>query len=68
MTEAPFVDTLMKLGMGKGTAFGSAFCGARPEFANMLAIGRLFGVKRAVVYIATIVVLSTLAGVIYGEG
>jgi len=33
----------------------------------MLAIGKLFGVKRTVVYVATIVVLSTLAGIIYGE-
>ncbi|WP_280959706.1 permease [Archaeoglobus profundus] len=67
MTEAPFVDTLMKLGMGKGPALALLLAGPGLSLPNMLAIGRLFGVKRAVLYIMTIVMLSTLAGTIYGE-
>ena len=67
MTEAPFVDTLMKLGMGKGPALALLLAGPGLSLPNMLAIGKLFGVKRTVVYVATIVVLSTLAGIIYGE-
>lgn len=67
MTEAPFVDTLMKLGMGNGPALALLLAGPGLSLPNMLAIGKLFGVRRAVIYITTIVVLSTLAGVIYGE-
>lgn len=67
MTEAPFVDTLMKLGMGNGPALALLLAGPGLSLPNMLAIGRLFGVKRAGVYIATIAVLSTLSGIIYGE-
>ncbi|MET1123914.1 MAG: permease [Archaeoglobaceae archaeon] len=67
MTEAPFVDTLMKLGMGKGPALALLLAGPGLSLPNMLAIGKLFGVRRATVYILTIVVLSTLAGVVYGE-
>lgn len=66
MTEAPFVHTLMKLGMGKGAALALLLAGPGLSLPNMLAIGRLFGVKRAVVYITTIVLLSTLSGVVYG--
>ncbi|AAB89008.1 MULTISPECIES: permease [Archaeoglobus] len=67
MTEAPFVDTLMKLGMGKGPALALLLAGPGLSLPNMLAIGKLFGVKRAAVYIITIVALSTIAGVVYGE-
>ncbi len=67
MTEAPFVDTLMKLGMGNGPALALLLAGPGLSLPNMLAIGKLFGLKRAGAYIATVVVLSTLAGVVYGE-
>jgi uncharacterized membrane protein YraQ (UPF0718 family) len=67
MTEAPFVDTLMKLGMGSGAALALLLAGPGLSLPNMLAIGRLFGVKRAAVYVLTIVFLSTVAGLIYGE-
>ncbi|MFC1767299.1 permease [Candidatus Margulisiibacteriota bacterium] len=62
MTEAPFVDTLMKLGMGKGPALALLLTGPGMSLPNMLAIIRVFGLKKAVVYIITIMVLGTLIG------
>lgn len=66
MTEAPFVDMLMKLGMGKGPALALLLSGPGLSLPNMLAIGKLFGARRAMLYIATVVLLSCTCGVIYG--
>ena len=66
MTEAPFVDTLMKLGMGKGPALALLLTGPGISLPNWLAIARVFGVKKALVYIPTIIVLGTLVGWVYG--
>jgi len=62
MTEAPFVDTLMKLGMGKGPALALLLTGPGLSLPNWLAIARVFGAKKAVVYVLTLIVLGTLVG------
>jgi uncharacterized membrane protein YraQ (UPF0718 family) len=62
MTEAPFVDTLMKLGMGKGPALALLLTGPGLSLPSMLAIIRVFSFKKAIVYIFTIIILGTLVG------
>lgn len=62
MTEAPFVDTLMKMGMGKGPALALLLTGPGLSLPNWLAIARVFGVKKAVLYVVTIIVLGTVVG------
>jgi len=62
MTEAPFVDTLMNLGMGKGPALALLLTGPGISLPNWLAIAKVFGVKKALVYVPTIIVLGTLVG------
>ncbi len=66
MTEAPFVDTLMNLGMGKGPALALLLTGPGLSLPNWLAIARVFGRKKALVYVPTIMVLGTLVGWIAG--
>jgi uncharacterized membrane protein YraQ (UPF0718 family) len=66
MTEAPFVDTLMNLGMGKGPALALLLTGPGISLPNWLAIAKVFGIKKALVYIPTIVVLGTLVGWVAG--
>ena len=66
MTEAPFVDTLMGLGMGKGPALALLLTGPGLSLPNWLAIARVFGRKKTLVYVPTIVVLGTLVGWIAG--
>ena len=67
MTEAPFVDTLMKLGMGKGPALTLLLTGPGLSLPNWIAIARVFGLKRALVYVVTIVILGTLMGWFFGN-
>lgn len=66
MTEAPFVDTLMNLGMGKGPALALLLTGPGISLPNWLAIAKVFGAKKALVYVPTIIVLGTLVGWIAG--
>jgi uncharacterized membrane protein YraQ (UPF0718 family) len=66
MTEAPFVDTLMSLGMGKGPALALLLTGPGLSLPNWLAIAKVFGRKKAMVYVPTIVVLGTFVGWIAG--
>jgi len=67
MTEAPFVDTLMKLGMGKGPALTLLLTGPGLSLPNWIAIGRVFGVKKAMVYVVSIIILGTLVGWFFGN-
>ncbi|MGQ9618074.1 MAG: permease [Candidatus Aminicenantia bacterium] len=67
MTEAPFVDTLLKLGMGKGPALALLLTGPGLSLPNWLAIARVFGAKKALVYVPTIVILGTLVGWFFGN-
>ncbi|MBC8499368.1 MAG: permease, partial [Candidatus Atribacteria bacterium] len=67
MTEAPFLDTLMKLGMGKGPALALLLSGPGMSLPNMLAIIKVFGFKKASVYIVTMVILSTISGWFWGN-
>jgi hypothetical protein len=66
MTEAPFVDTLMNLGMGKGPALALLLTGPGISLPNWIAIAKVFGIKKALVYVPTIIVLGTLVGWIAG--
>ncbi|NIO16984.1 MAG: permease [Deltaproteobacteria bacterium] len=67
MTEAPFVHTLMGLGMGKGPALALLLTGPGVSLPNWLAIARVFGVKKATVYVPVIVVSGTLMGWFFGN-
>ncbi len=67
MTEAPFVDTLMGLGMGNGPALTLLLTGPGISLPNWLAIARIFGIKKALVYVPMIIILGTLVGWFFGN-
>lgn len=67
MTEAPFVDTLMKLGMGRGPALALLLTGPGLSLPNWIAIARVFGIKKSVVYVITIEIVGTFVGWFFGN-
>jgi len=67
MTEAPFVDTLMKLGMGKGPALALLLTGPGLSLPNWIAIARVFGIKKSFVYVITIEIVGTFVGWFFGN-
>lgn len=67
LTEAPFVDTLLKLGMGLGPALSLLLTGPGISLPNWLAVAKVFGLKKALVYVPTIMISGTLMGWFFGN-
>jgi len=67
LTEVPILQGLMGAGMGKGPALALLLAGPALSLPNMLVIGSVMGVKKTVTFCSIIVVMSTIAGVTYGN-
>ncbi|MEM2025459.1 MAG: permease, partial [Desulfurococcaceae archaeon] len=67
LTEAPFVHTLMSLGMGKGPALGLLLAGPGLSMPSMIAIARIFGSRKALTYVLTSVALATAIAYLAGN-
>jgi uncharacterized membrane protein YraQ (UPF0718 family) len=67
MTESPFVKMMMELGMGEAPALALLLTGPGMSLPSMLAIIRVFTLKKALVYIVTAIVLSTFVAFIFGN-
>ena len=66
LTEVPILQGLIGAGMGRGPALALLLAGPALSLPNMLVIGGVMGWKKTAVFSGIIVVLSTLAGLIYG--
>jgi hypothetical protein len=66
LTEVPILQGLLGAGMGKGPALALLLAGPALSLPNMLVIGGVMGVKKTVMFCSIIVVMSTIAGMIYG--
>ena len=67
LTEAPFIDTFMSLGMAKGPALTLLLTGPALSLPNWLAIAKVFGWKQSVIYVIIVILLGTITGWIYGN-
>jgi uncharacterized membrane protein YraQ (UPF0718 family) len=67
LTEIPILQGLLGSGMGKGPALALLLAGPALSLPNLLALGKIFGAKRTFVYSLLVVIMSTLAGWIYGN-
>ena len=52
--------------MGGGPALSLLLAGPSVSLPSMIVINRIIGLKKTAVYIITVVLLSTVAGFIYG--
>jgi len=66
LTEVPILQGLIGAGMGKGPALALLLAGPALSLPNMLVIGGVMGVKKTVTFCSIIVVMSTIAGMMYG--
>ena len=67
LTEVPIIQGLLASGMGKGPALALLLAGPSLSLPNMLVIRGVLGTQKTVVYVAIVVVLSTVAGLIFGS-
>ena len=66
LTEVPIVQGLLASGMGKGPALALLLAGPSLSLPNMLVIRGVMGTQKTVAYIIIVIILSTLAGLIFG--
>lgn len=67
LTEVPIIQGLMASGMGKGPALALLLAGPSLSLPNMLVIRGVMGTQKTAVYVVIVVVLSTIAGLIFGN-
>lgn len=66
LTEVPILQGLIGAGMGKGPALALLLAGPALSLPNMLVIRSVLGNWKTVVYVTLVVVMSTVAGLIFG--
>ncbi len=67
LTEVPILQGLMGSGMGQGPALALLLAGPALSLPSMLVLRKVMGGKKTVVFVMLVVILSTLAGFIYGN-
>lgn len=66
LTEVPILQGLIGNGMGQGPALALLLAGPALSLPNMLVIRSIIGTKKTVVFVALVVAMATLSGLIYG--
>jgi len=66
LTEVPILQGLIGSGMGKGPALALLLAGPALSLPNMLVIRSVMGTRKTLVYVALVVVMATLSGVVFG--
>lgn len=67
LTEVPILQGLLGSGMGKGPALALLLAGPALSLPNMLVLRSVLGTRKTAVYVALVVVMATLSGLIYGS-
>ena len=66
LTEVPILQGLMNSGMGKGPALALLLAGPALSLPSMLVIRGVIGTKKTAVYVALVVIMATISGMIFG--
>ncbi len=66
LTEVPILQGLLGAGMGQGPALALLLAGPALSLPNMLVIRSVMGTRKTLVFVALVIVMSTVAGLIFG--
>jgi len=66
LVEVPIAENFMKLGMSKGPLMAYMLADPVLSLQGLLVIRKLIGTEKMLVYAISIIILTTLAGFIYG--
>lgn len=67
LTEVPIMQGLLGAGMNQGPALALLLAGPSLSLPSLLVIGGELGLRKTVAYVGLVVVLSTSAGMMYGN-
>ncbi|NDV77738.1 permease [Dysgonomonas sp. 511] len=66
LTEVPIIQGLLASGMGKGPALALLLAGPSLSLPNMLVIRGVMGTQKTVIYVALVIIMATISGLVYG--
>jgi hypothetical protein len=66
LTEVPILQGLIGAGMGKGPALSLLLAGPALSLPSMIVLVGIMGAKKTVAYCSIIVIMSTIAGMLFG--
>ncbi len=66
LTEVPIVQGLIGAGMGHGPALALLLAGPSLSLPSILVINGELGFKKTFVYVSLVVIMSTIAGLVFG--
>ena len=66
LTEVPILQGLIGAGMGQGPALALLLAGPALSLPSMLVIRSVIGTKKMLTYVALVVVMATVTGMIFG--
>ena len=66
LTEVPILEGLLGSGMGQGPALALLLAGPALSLPNMLVIRSVIGTQKTLVFVGIVIVLSTIAGIVFG--
>ncbi|MFW5843021.1 MAG: permease [Spirochaetota bacterium] len=67
LTEVPIMQGLIGAGMNQGPALALLLAGPSLSLPSLLVIGGELGPKKTLAYVGLVVILSTTAGMVYGN-
>ncbi len=66
LTEVPILQGLIAAGMGKGPALALLLAGPSLSLPNILVIRGVIGTQKTLVYVALVIIMASISGLIYG--
>lgn len=66
LTEVPILQGLIGSGMGKGPALALLLAGPALSLPSILVIRSVMGTRKTIVFVVLVIVMSTVAGMLYG--
>lgn len=66
LTEVPIIQGLLSSGMGKGPALALLLAGPSLSLPNMLVIRGVMGTQKTAIYVALVIIMATISGLVYG--
>lgn len=67
LTEVPILQGLLGAGMGKGPALALLLAGPALSLPNMLVIRSIMGTRKTATFVALVVTMATISGMIFGS-
>jgi uncharacterized membrane protein YraQ (UPF0718 family) len=67
LTEVPIIKAFLDMGMGRGPALALLLAGPALSLPSIIVIIRVMGAKKGFTYVALVVIMATITGMVFGH-